>query len=90
MKPSGKTWAAVVLLGVALVCSTVLTAMGVLTKTELLPLLGGTVVVAHRLLDVRVPERAKRPSTPPPSAGVGVLLGMLGAGLASAATAGMW
>jgi len=87
--------AAVALLMLALLCGTVLCAIGVMTKTEMLPLLGGTVVVAHRLLDGAMPKLRKpketepQPkegdSTPPPSlggAGVPVVFGMLGGGLA--------
>ena len=49
--PNRTQWAAVVILGLAITSATVLTAMGIFTKTEMLPLLGGVVVVAHRMLD---------------------------------------
>lgn len=77
--------AAVALLMAALICGTVLCAIGVMTKTEMLPLLGGTVVVAHRLLDATVRERRndqERSTMPPSSHGVGVVFGMAAAGLA--------
>jgi len=80
--------AAVVLLALVLICGTVLCAIGAMTKTEMLPLLGGTVVVAHRLLDSSIQKRkergAKDSTIPPSSAGVPVLLGMVGGGALAA------
>ena len=75
---------------VTLLCATGLTAMGVLTKTELLPILGGIVVVAHRMLDglmTRAQRDSVRPSrpppTPPPTTGAVALLGMAAGSAAS-------
>jgi len=76
---------AVALLALTLICATVLTAMGVLSRTEMLPLFGGAVVVAHRMLDgamIRRKAGKDASASIPPSAGVPVVLGMLGAGLA--------
>lgn len=58
----------VVLLSVALVCATVLCVVGVMGVSELLPLLGGVVVVAHRMLETgRVsPRRSEPPRIEPP------------------------
>jgi len=102
---NAKTWAAVALLALTIVSATVLTALGQMTKTELLPILGGTVVVAHRLLDAMVQARKgttqttlkqeatteqKAKSFPPSSTGVPVLIGMLGGGLAAIASTHVW
>lgn len=84
--------AAVVLLALVLISGTVLCAIGAMTKTEMLPLLGGTVVVAHRLLDGAIQRRKEGQQTKdkgsksiPPSAGVTVLLGMVGGSVAAMA-----
>jgi hypothetical protein len=78
---------AVVLLSVILVGVFVLTGIGVLSKSELLPIVGGCVVVAHRLIAVVASGKPARgaPSSVPPSAlppGSGAsllpLVGMLG------------
>ena len=89
-------WVAVALLALAIVSATLLTALGHMTKTELLPLLGGTVVVAHRLIDASLQrrneptDRTKSKTIPPSSAGVPVVFGMLGGGLATLASQGWW
>lgn len=86
---------AVVLLALALICGTVLCALGVMTKTEMLPLLGGTVVVAHRMLDGAITRRKAKgekssESFPPGSAGIPVVFGMLGGGIAAMMATGAW
>jgi len=49
-----------------LISSTVLCVVGVLTKTEVMPILGGAIVVAHRLLTSAVDQKRNRDSVRPP------------------------
>jgi hypothetical protein len=57
----------VVLLSVALVCATLLCVVGVMGVSELLPLLGGVVVVAHRMLETgRVSVKSEPRKSEPP------------------------
>lgn len=87
---------AVVLLALALICGTVLCALGAMTKTEMLPLLGGTVVVAHRMLDGAITRRKAKESDkssdtlPPASSGIPVVFGMLGGGIAALMATQTW
>lgn len=89
--------AACALLIGTLLCATVLAWTGVLSKSEILPILGGIVVVAHRLLENSLrPQQPTLPksqgsipkSYPPDSAGVGVVFGMA-AGSAAATLANL-
>lgn len=99
-QPSRIQAALVLLLGV-LLSSTVLCAMGALSKTEILPILGGAVVVAHRLIDgairtkrdaIKERDKENRDSDEH-DAGTGAvpLVGMLAGGvLATLATLPLW
>ena len=60
-----RTWAPAVLLAVVIICGTVLTALRVVSTSELLPLLGGAIVVVHRMLDTsrHAPSAPSAPSS---------------------------
>jgi hypothetical protein len=62
-----RTWAPAVLLAIVIICGTVLTALRVVSTSELLPLLGGAIVVVHRMLDtsrhVSAPSAPSAPSS---------------------------
>jgi len=71
---------AVILLAVILVGVFVLTGIGVLSKSELLPIVGGCVVVAHRLISVVASSAefgAKGDPKGDPKAGSGASMGPL-------------